>query len=96
MKYGSLYEEMNLKSKSIIVYKLIFMIRRVFVTLNAIFLSDYSLFQVFFTILQSFFMLMFLIKYKVFENNILRNLEIFNELTLLILSYQLLMYSEVC
>ena len=96
MRYGSLYEEMNIKSKAFLAYNFVFLVRRVFVTLNAIFLYDYQNFQVFLTILQSLFVLILMINYKIFEDKVIRVLEIFNELTLLILSYSLLMFSDVC
>ena len=41
MKFGSLFDEMNIKSKSLIVYGYMFLFRRVFLTLNAIFMNDY-------------------------------------------------------
>lgn len=95
-KFGSIYEGLNTKSKSALIYNVIFVMRRIHLAVLALFIIDdeYSIFQVMNLIFQSLFMLIYLCLVRPFEDNLANNLEIFNEIFVLIASYHLLLFTD--
>ena len=93
-KFGSLYEEINPKSKNALLYNVIFMFRRLIIAITALFLQSTPAVQIHITVLLSLFMLCYLLLGRTFSDPFFKKLDIFNEVCILLSSYHLYLYSD--
>lgn len=77
---GTIYYEFKIGSTPALHFNVIQMLRRLLIALTAVFMKQYSFAQVQIVILNSNFMLFYLLNVRPFAENFNNNLEIFNEM----------------
>lgn len=70
--------------------------RRLVFSLSAVYLTNWPLVQVNLLFLQSLVTILYLIHYKPFEERAQNQIEIFNELCILVVTYPALLFSGSC
>jgi hypothetical protein len=91
-RFGSFYDSLNAKSLYSLNFHTWFLLRRLIFAVTTIFLASCPFLQVIFLLLQSLLSLCYLIIYKPFDSIILNKIELFNEVTLYMVCYPVLMF----
>ena len=84
-RWGSVYEGMKHTNKSILAYYVIFMVRRMILAATILYIPDFIWLQIFMTIYLTQFAAIYLVHYKPFEDPLVQRLEVFNEITTILL-----------
>lgn len=92
-RYGAFYDGLRTNKLSSIIYHVFFVIRRLAFALVAIFGSEYIFLQIWTLLLTSTLQLTYLFTCQPFESPFMHNIEVFNELTTIALSYVLFLFS---
>lgn len=82
---------MDISKRSSLLYHLIFVLRRLFFVINVFLLSDYLAIQLICFMLTNILYLIYLLNFRPLESV---SMEVFNEVTTLILSYFMLIYTD--
>lgn len=91
-RLGSVYDGLKTESKMALLYNVLFLSRRLMFSYIVVFV-DYPVLQIQMLFYQSILMIMYLMYFRPFELNELNNIEIFNELTILISAYHMLLFT---
>ena len=92
--FGSLYEGMRIDSKSIVLYNVIYTVRRLLIGLNALFLGNTPSLQLMITLMSQTLILIYLLLVKPLDSSYMNNLEVFNEICILGCSYHLIFFTD--
>ena len=97
-KYGAALDDANLEKngprKMILLWLFIFFVRRFGLAISAVLFPDFLVGHVLIQTLCTLIMITILLCYRIKDENKIRNLELFNEVTLLLLTYLILVFSE--
>lgn len=93
LSYGTLYQNLNPKKDSTLIYISIFCLRRVVIALCTVFINDYHIVNIFINIFLSLAMLKFLIEKQPMEYRFLNFLEISNEMFMLFFYYFMFIFT---
>lgn len=85
-KFSSLYLNLRTSSHGALLYTFVFLFRRLMLALTIILLDSSPLLQGYLIVLASFLNLVYIIRFRPFEERITQFFEIFNELTILSVS----------
>jgi len=91
-RFGSIYESLMRNSLFSLNFQTWFLLRRLLFALTTIYLASCPFLQVTLLMLQSFLSLCYLIVYQPFDKWILNKVELFNEGTLYMVCYPVLMF----
>ncbi len=91
---GVLYSQFKIKKKWAAAFNVIFMLRRIIYAFIFTLLAEYSAFQVISMNLMSLMMLCYILLVIPYIENRLNIIEVYNELTVLICSWHLFLFSE--
>ncbi len=94
LRFGSTYSENKTDSKAALLYNVIFMLRRLLFSLIAVLLDGSPVLQVQLLIFHCILMLIYNILVQPFEDPMLNNLEIFNELCIIGAAYHLIPFTD--
>jgi len=95
VQYGSIYEDLRLKSDSAMLFVLLFMMRRLIISMSYVFLVDYPVFQWQICMISSVFQSLYVGLVLPYTSSVMNFVEIFNELVCLIICYFYVCMSEV-
>ena len=93
-RYGAFYDGLRTDRKSSLLFHIIFLIRRFAFTMMAVYAADYLFVQIWVLLGTSTMQLAYLFVCRPFESEFMNNIEIFNELTTIVLTYVLIALSE--
>lgn len=96
-KFGSLYEELNYHRGAALAYHLLFLMRRLLLICQAVFLGrDHQFLNIAMLMATSTTLLVYIARVRPFEEPYINNLELFNETTILFVSaYHCIVFSDV-
>ena len=92
-RYGAPFEGLDKEKKSIVVYPFTFCVRRLLLTAAIVFFNEHFFIQMASTLVLSTIQIWYLGDYRPFEELLVLRLEIFNEVTTIILVYILMFFS---
>ena len=92
-RYGAFYDGLRTDRKSSLLFHIIFLIRRFAFTMMAIYAGDYLFVQIWVLLATSTMQVSYLFVCRPFDSEFMNNIEIFNELTTIVLTYVLLALS---
>ena len=92
--FGSLYSGLRIDSKYAVLYNVIYMLRRLYFAHVALDYYSVPFIQIQLLILHSIGLVIFNTLVRPFENRMLNNLEIFNEVCILGAAYHLLLFTD--
>lgn len=95
-QYKALYDGLTIFEMSVVEYYVLFLFRRIYFVCVAYFLSydEHVALQIILNLLLSHFFTCYLIIFKPFSDPLTNNLEIFNEITYLIVSYHQVCFTD--
>ena len=93
-KYGAIFDGLRKDTKAALLYPLIFILRRMLFSIVAIYTLDYLIIQVCCLFVFSTIQLLYLVIVKPFEEPLMQQLEIFNEVCTLALVYVMICFSD--
>lgn len=93
-RYGSIYSELCFERRGPLNYYPLFLLRRYLFALSLVFLEGWPILQANLLFLQSLVSITYLIYTRPFENSTVNKLEIFNELTILAVTYPVFIYAD--
>jgi len=95
IKYSSLYYDTRFWNKSTINFTFIFCLRRIILTVIAVTLYDYPLFQCQLNILSNLFAMMYFAYVQPYDSKLMNCVEIFNEFCILMVSYTMILFAGI-
>ena len=93
-KYGSFLESLIPERKSALFYPIFFIVRRVVIAWQGVYMGEYFLIQIHTLYGMTLLSLFYLISFRPFEDDLMQNLELLNEVTYLLTSYTVFMFNE--
>lgn len=93
LKYGTMYLNLDLKKRASRYMPFMFLGRRLMLGCSIAFFK-YQFIQIYFSILSSLGLIMYLLKVMPYEDKLLNVIELFNEMSLLACSYTLLAFTD--
>ncbi len=91
---SALFEDLNVKSRGALLFNAFFIVRRLLFVFICIFMKEWPFLQIIILFYQCLLMLIYLGSVKPFIHSYMNNLEKFNEITILAVSYHLLVFSD--
>ena len=92
-RYGAFYDGLRTDRKSSLLFHIIFLIRRFAFTMMAIYAGEYLFVQIWVLLATSTMQVSYLFVCRPFDSEFMNNIEIFNELTTIVLTYVLIALS---
>ena len=92
-RYGAVFEGLRTDRRSSLMYPFIFCMRRILLTFVVIIMADNFLVQLLATIFTVLLQFWYLVSYEPFKEPLMLKLEMFNEITTLVLLYNLMCFS---
>ena len=86
LKFNSLYLNLRTSSHGALLYTFFFLFRRFILAITIMFMDSYPLLQGYLIVISSFLNLVYIVRFRPFEERITHIFEIFNELTILSVS----------
>lgn len=93
-KWGSLYNDLRVAGKASLLFNVVFMLRRLLLAVTIVALQKYPYFQIQIILISSVFMIEFTVLTLPFTSAEMNYLELFNEVCILGVSYNLLLITD--
>ena len=94
LKFGSIYQGIDLTRRSPLLYNVLFVLRRLIFAIACVIFKGNPFFQIQVLIYQCTLLIIYLFFVQPFERKIFNKLEIFNEITIVIVTYHLFVFTD--
>ena len=94
-KYGAIFVGLRKDKRTSLLYPFVFSLRRILLTIVIVVASSYLYLQLLSQLVVMTFQIWYLVTFKPFEEPLLQKLEIYNELTMIILVYCVMTFSPL-
>ena len=93
-KYGTLYQNLNLRSNSVYLFNTFFCLRRFCIGVPTIYKSELLIVNIYVGLFCSLFMVKFLFDYRPLNSRLLNGFEIINEIFTLFITYFMFLFTD--